>query len=403
MSKSLGRQVNLKQDPPTSVEQMQDGEMRVGEDGILARVGPQVLQKSWMKTILYDDFEDSVIDPAWDLVWNDKNGGSHAETNGFMVVTTTGGGSGGRHFLAQSGILGEGDPFAVEGDWYFDSWGKMILPMVPDSNGFYAEIRFDWFLSSVAKDYVRFRLSAMNGNTQYQPSAWWYNGVSTRNQPQTAVDYGAGANELWWRFRYLPGDSNIRMFYHHGPENPFDSQYDDGWTEITLDKYQPEPAGSDELRVALVGWGTSVTADETIYFNEIAEWEGGQTTTTTTTTTTAPFLDFTDDTYWQDSGRPDPIAWSGTFWWPQIGNGIEGLEPIGVWSLGFRPTEIRITFRNSGSINLTVYDTENNVLGTVVTYLTGEALALTFAGYDIGEIIFDNNSSTIEYDTIEFR
>ena len=269
---------------PTTVEEMKDGELRSGEDGLFGRVGNQVLVKNWIKTILYDDFEDGIVDPAWNGIWSDKAGGSHAESGGFMVITTNQGGSGGMYSLDQNGILGIGDPIAVKGDFYFDVWGKIVAPADPDTDGYNTGIQFDFHLVGGLKDFARIRIQSVGANTQYQPYVQWSDGVSTTSWNGPSLVFGAGINELWWRFKYLPGDSYITAFVHHGPENPFDSPYDTGWTLVPMTKYYPIPDGNDELRVRLYNYSLSTDTDELAYYNELAEWEEATTTTTTTTT-----------------------------------------------------------------------------------------------------------------------
>lgn len=286
MKRVIGRNIDLNKDVPATVEEMKDGEMRMTDAGIVARVSDQVLQKEWMKAILYDDFEDNIVDPAWNGIWTDKAGGSHAESGGFMAITTNQGGSGGRYSLDQNGILGAGDPIAIRGDFYFDVWGKIVAPFTPDTDGYYAGIEFNFWLISVAKDFVRIRLQSVAAGTQYQPYFLWSNGVSSTSWNGASIAFGAGVNELWWRFRYLPGDSRVRMFCHHGPENPFDSPYDTGWTEPAMSKYFPVPDGNDELRIRLYNYNLSTDTDEIAYYNELARWEELTTTTSTTTTTT---------------------------------------------------------------------------------------------------------------------
>jgi hypothetical protein len=45
--KVLPKSINFSKTAPTSVEEMKDGEMRITEDGVYARVGHQVLLGSW--------------------------------------------------------------------------------------------------------------------------------------------------------------------------------------------------------------------------------------------------------------------------------------------------------------------------------------------------------------------
>jgi hypothetical protein len=405
MTKPKGRQINLNQDPPTSVEQMKDGEMRIGEDGILARVGPQVLQRTWMKTILYDDFEDGIVDPVWEI-WTDKAGGSHVESGGFMAITTNFGGSGGRYALEQNGILGIDDPIATKGTFYFDVWGKMVLPFTPDNNSYYSQVDFNFFLLGVPKDYIRLKLISVTGNTQYQPSFYWHDGTNARNLNGTAVDFGAGVNEIWWRLKFLPGDSEMTIWYHHGPENPLDSPYDTGWTLFVFDKYPPQPTGNDEMQVRLLNWNTSTDTDEITYFNELAEWEE----LTTTTTTTAPgvwverFVD--DSTGWEETVD---VQWDGDSW------NSDGISPEirpnsgGTWEVGYRPTRVRLTIKTpSGEeepLTTTIRDSSANILASIDAPKDNSVHVviedMTFFGEDIFRMLLANPTG-YEIRSIEF-
>lgn len=310
MSKTTGRQVNLKQDPPMSVEQMKDGEMRVEEDGILARVGNQVLQKSWMKALHYDDFEDGVVHSAWNNIYTYKNGGSHIEENGYMNIHTNLGGSGGQYTISQYDILAATPGITpVEGQFYFDVWGQMIAPLVPANNSDYIQVGFDFHLLGASKDYLRLKLESFNTNTMYRAYCWWHDGSAGQAISGTTLPFGPGANILWWRFKYLPGDSYIACMYHHGPENPFDSPYDSGWTStVSISKNPPAPDGNDELRVRLDCRSYSAVVAQDWHYSEIAQWEQSLLTTTTTTTTTTQqmmFANSSNDGYIQYYNAPN--------------------------------------------------------------------------------------------------
>ena len=288
MGRVKGRDINLS-GAPTKVSDMKNGELILAEDGILGRVGDQVLIKEWFKTLLYDDFEDGIVDPAWDNVYSWKSGGSHVETGGNMIVTVNQGASGGTYSLDQTGILGVGDPIAVPGTFNFDVYGKMTANPSGAQQGNYGSLEFNFWDNAVAKDYIRVQLQTWNANTEWRPCMTWKNDSNAYSVYLTPVDYGPGANELWWRFRYMPsqGDTYIKAWWHHGPENPLDSPYDTGWTPVGMSKYYPIPDGNDELRVRLYAFNTGNNGDESFYFNKIAKWDT-QHLTTTTTTTTAP-------------------------------------------------------------------------------------------------------------------
>lgn len=413
------RQVKMDGNVPVVAEDMKIGELRITSEGIFGRIGGVVQKKDWLNVLFYDDFEDDVLDSRWDITVN-KTGGTVTEENGDLVITVNSGGSSWVQ-TTQNGLEAIPQVLPVAGEYYFDLWGKIsnetnLGSGIADINT-YVRMQFQTPGSHTIGWNLFWDDSAQlfEVRTVYSDGSFTDSNitVSTKSEAQSG-------HELWWRMRFLSGDSKVRMFYKHG-ENP----HRHGWNEWMPPTASADPTGQATGIFYFLMNNYAGAQSRAVFFDQLANWVGEEittttttststttstattststtSTTTTTTTTTTPFLDFTNDTYWQDSGRPDPIQWSGTYWWPQFGNGIEGLEPIGLWSLGFRPTKMRITFRNSASVNLTAYDTMSNVLGTAAGYLPGEELALTFVGYDIGEIIFDNDSSTIEYDTIEF-
>lgn len=280
-----GWQIDFNKSVPAKVSDMKDGEWRMTEGGIYARVGNQVLQKSWIKTLMLDDFEDGIIDDNW-KIYSYKGGGAAAESGGFLAITVYGGTSGAQYQRFQDGIEGIGSPILVKGTYYFDIWGQLIGPADPVTDSNRGDIALEFYSVSVLKDYLRIFLQEVSN--QYRVTIFYHDGTTGASFVVSPdLPLGLGANELWWRMRFMPGDSKIRIFLTRGSKSP----HKVGWTEYTslMTKGSgPSPVGNDEMRFKLGAYNWSPTGgqDDTWYFNEVADWNLEQITTTTTTTTT---------------------------------------------------------------------------------------------------------------------
>ncbi len=278
--RTKGKNINIDGDPPATVEEMKDGELRVGEGGFFGRVGNQILQKDWPVTLLYDDFEDGIIDPVWQFTY-EKGGGVAVEENGNFVLTPVASGSGSRIFAKQIDIVLISQGVWVPGEFYFDIWGKLTMPASSpaDHN---STIRLYFFDGGHAqKDYVGFYIAHNAGNFHFYINY----GDGTGGGAQSPVELGvtaAGANEFWWRYRFLPGDAKVRSFYRYS-----NSPHSRGWIEVTsLYGQDPIPTGNVFMNLHLRVENHDGASPHSFYFNEIANWVGEEITTTTTTTTT---------------------------------------------------------------------------------------------------------------------
>lgn len=278
--RTLSKNIKIDGAAPTSVEEMKQGELRLEEGGIFGRVGNQVLQKEWPVTLLYDDFEDGIIDSKWSL-FTEKGGGTTEETGGELIITPVASGSGSVVALTQVDIELISQGVWVLGEFYFDIWGKVTVPVNP-SGAFNVKTDFQ-FRDGVGapKDLVAFYLTWNAGTFTY-----YLNYHDGANGGQTAflsgLAAGPGVNEVWWRVRFLPGDAKINVFYSHKK-----SPHDIGWTDITsIMTYDPIPTGNITLDLQLRMQNLDPANPQSTYWNEIGNWVGEEISTTTTTTTT---------------------------------------------------------------------------------------------------------------------
>ncbi len=278
--RTLGRHIKVDDTLPASVEEMKDGEIRVGVNGLFARVGDQILRSEWARTILYDDFEDGIVDPVW--VWTyEKGGGERVEENGSLRITPVASGSGSRVFGQQLDIELISQDVWVMGEFYFDMWGKMTLPASP-TGPFNTKLTLQ-FRDGVdaPKDQIAFYLTWNAGNFTYYLN--FGDGASSGQESFIAGEpEGPGVNEVWWRFRFLPGDDKIQAFYSYKK-----SPHQIGWTDITsLMIYDPIPTGNITMDLEVRMQNIDPVNPQSAYWNEIADWVGEEITTTTTTSTT---------------------------------------------------------------------------------------------------------------------
>ncbi len=275
-----GKNIKIDGVVPLTVEEMKDGELRVAEGGIFGRVGNQVLQKDWPVTLLYDDFEDGIVDPVW--VWTyEKGGGERVEENGSLRITPVASGSGSRVFGQQLDIELISQDVWVMGEFYFDLWGKMTLPANP-TGPFNARIDLLWRDGIGApKDQVAYYLTWNAGTYSYYLN--FGDGASSGQESFVLGEPTApGVNEFWWRFKFLPGDAKVNAFYSYKK-----SPHKIGWTDITyLMAYDPIPTGNITMDLEIRMQNIDPANAQSSYWNEIADWVGEEITTTTTTTTT---------------------------------------------------------------------------------------------------------------------
>ena len=278
--RTIGKNIKIDGNPPTTVEEMKDGELRVGENGFFGRVGNQILQKDWPVTLLYDDFEDGIIDPLWAFT-HEKGGGAVVEENGDLVLTPVASGSGSRIYAEQIDIELISQDIWVPGEFYFDLWGKLTMPVSSpaDHN---STVRLNFYDGGhVARDYVGFYIAYNAGHFNYYINFGDGTGGGAQSPVELGVD-AAGANEFWWRYRFLPGDAKVRSFYSYS-NNP----HSVGWKEVTnLYGQDPIPTGNVFMNFQIRVENHDAGNARSFYFNEIANWVGEEITTTTTTTTT---------------------------------------------------------------------------------------------------------------------
>jgi len=88
-TKVRSKNINFSKTAPTVVEEMKDGEWRLTDNGLYARVGNQILTKGWPDwTQIYDEFNDGVLDAKWT---EDPQGSSTGqEIDGNLKATHTG-------------------------------------------------------------------------------------------------------------------------------------------------------------------------------------------------------------------------------------------------------------------------------------------------------------------------
>lgn len=272
------RQVIMDGNTPTSVEQMSAGELRVSPDGIFGRIDDTVYNRDWMRVLLYDYFEDDVLDPVWDLQYQ-KTGGTVTEENGDLVIEVNSGGS--SFVVARQPVLK-----AIERPgyvplpevFYFDVWGKMTFDDPPGgSANAQAAVQMQ-FLGITNTDNVYIELRWDNGLSAYRV---WIQSQDGVNTDQGFVSQITDANEAWWRFRYLPGDSQIRLFWRHGL-NP----HQHGWAEYATPTSTPSPDTHIGAQFDFKVVNSDGAVARTARFNQLGNWLDEEITTTTTTTTT---------------------------------------------------------------------------------------------------------------------
>jgi hypothetical protein len=108
---------------------------------------------------------------------------------------------------------------------------------------------------------------------------------------------------------------------------------------------------------------------------------------------------FFNDSCWQATpSEPQVSTWTGSAW--LSGDNYLSLDPIGIWSIGFRPTLLRIT-SPLNIVQLFLYDTTHwipfLVSHNVEPGATIVTEAITFYGNDIGRIF-----ATVE-DGVQFQ
>ncbi|NOQ49971.1 MAG: hypothetical protein GQ553_04855 [Nitrosomonadaceae bacterium] len=127
------------------------------------------------------------------------------------------------------------------------------------------------------------------------------------------------------------------------------------------------------------------------------------TSSSSTTSTTYPYVweALTGPEYWEDAGEPVPLAWDvfSTRWEAQGGGNDTGLQPLGTWSVGLRPTAIRMNYGPSHEVR--IKDTNGDTIGYSPLYASGDPIPLTFGSFDIGEILLSNVDSNLVITKIE--
>ncbi len=285
MEKPRSRHVKLDEAVPTKVSDMKDGELRISLTGIYGRVGNQILFADWVTDIHFDEFEDGTISPKWDILGEQGDPGSTlTEENGVLRFSMTPRISVTPYlWLAQENVEAIDWAILGEGVWDFDVWWKLVWPTgLASATGDVAmDMRME-FTGGGPFDGAGWELSYNQAlDLFYLTGRTAHDGLGYSNTPGSNLSEAAGGRYMWLRLRFKPGsDSRIKLFYHHGPENP---QYA-GWDEITSPKYNPDPTGHTNLEIELKAGNADLIARRDLDFHFMGDYKEAPTTTTTTTT-----------------------------------------------------------------------------------------------------------------------
>jgi len=112
--------------------------------------------------------------------------------------------------------------------------------------------------------------------------------------------------------------------------------------------------------------------------------------------------------FWKPVGSE--VAWNGTSWQFDLLDGTtnESIQRACNWTSGWEPAQIALTFTLSegeSAIDVDVYDTNEDPIGSSNNYSSGDGITLTFGEYDLDKIKISLNgeTSTVVYVTaIEF-